>query len=118
VTEATGKPDRKISVYQKWMQLFGALIYEGHFVEDLRSVELGWWEERQVNTAFLHLKGMDGASEAMIAEIPPGKTLPSLKMAIGELVYVLEGNGFSTVRETELWSWLSHSPHPATPAGV
>ena len=55
VTEATGKSDRKISVYQKWMQSIGVPIYEGHFVEDLRSVELGWWEERQVNTAFLLL---------------------------------------------------------------
>ena len=37
------------------MQSIGVPIYEGHFVEDLRSVELGWWEERQVNTAFLLL---------------------------------------------------------------
>lgn len=89
----------RTSAYQEWMESIGVPIYEGHFVEDLRHVELGWWEERQSATAFLHLKGMDGVSEARIVEIPPGKSLPPLKMAIGELVYVLEGNGLSTVRD-------------------
>lgn len=89
----------RVSAYQQWMESIGVPIYEGHFVEDLRNVELGWWEERQSATAFLHLKGMDGVSEARIVEIPPGKTIPALKMAIGELVYVLEGNGLSTVRD-------------------
>ena len=75
MAEATKKTKRRGSAYQEWMESIGVPIYEGHFVEDLRSVELGWWEERQASTAFLHLKGMDGVSEARIVEIPPGKTL-------------------------------------------
>jgi oxalate decarboxylase/phosphoglucose isomerase-like protein (cupin superfamily) len=92
-------PKKRGSAYQQWMESIGIPIYEGHFVADLREVELEWWEDRKQMAAFLHLKGMDGVSEARVVEIAPGQTLPPLRMAIGELVYVLEGNGFTTVRD-------------------
>lgn len=97
--------------YDDWMESIGVPIYRGHHVEDLRTVELGWWEERQARAAFLHLKGMEGVSEARVMEIPPGKSSPPFKLAIGELVYVLEGQGLTTVwldgagkRQTFEWS--------------
>jgi hypothetical protein len=99
LTEAPKKKGR-VSAYNGWMESAGVPIYEGHFVDDLRNVELGWWEARQSKAAFLHLKGMDGVSEARIVEIPPGGTLPPLRMAIGELVYVLDGAGFTTIRDS------------------
>lgn len=83
--------------YEQWMESIGVPIYEGHHVEDLKSVELGWWEERQAFAAFLHLKGMEGVSEGRVMELPPGKASPPMKMAVGELVYVLEGQGLTSV---------------------
>lgn len=90
------QPKRRLA-YQDWMESVGVPIYRGHHVEDLRTVELGWWEERQAAAAFLYLKGMEGVSEARVMEIPPGKAAPEMKLAIGELVYVLEGQGLTTV---------------------
>ena len=79
--------------YDDWMEAIGVPIYRGHFVEDLRNVELEWWEERKCKAAFLNLKGMEGVSEGRVQEIPAGETLPKLRMAIGELVYPLVGQG-------------------------
>ncbi|MCH8198697.1 MAG: hypothetical protein IIA54_01325, partial [Chloroflexi bacterium] len=57
--------------YDDWMEATGLPIYRGHFVEDLRAVELDWWEERGCKAAFLNLKGMEGVSEGRVQEIPP-----------------------------------------------
>ncbi|MCZ6742639.1 MAG: cupin domain-containing protein [Alphaproteobacteria bacterium] len=92
----TTRPGRK-RVYDQWMRSIGVPIYQGHHVADLRSVELAWWEDRQAHAAFLHLKGMEGVSEARVMEIPPGKEMAAMKLAVGELVYVLEGQGLTTV---------------------
>jgi oxalate decarboxylase/phosphoglucose isomerase-like protein (cupin superfamily) len=79
------------------MHSIGVPVYEGHHVEDLKSVELAWWEDRQAHAAFLHLKGMEGVSEARVMEIGPGKETPTTKLAVGELVYVLDGQGLTSV---------------------
>ena len=83
--------------YDQWMESIGVPIHRGHYVSDLRTVEVGWWEERQCNAAFLQLVGMEGVSEGRITEIPPGKILPPLKTAIGETVYVLDGSGLASI---------------------
>ncbi|HSS64169.1 MAG TPA: cupin domain-containing protein [Gammaproteobacteria bacterium] len=92
----SNRPPRR-NAYNEWMRSIGVPVYEGHHVEDLRHVELAWWEDRQAKAAFLHLKGMEGVSEARVMEIPPGKEMPPLKLAVGELVYVLAGEGLTTV---------------------
>ena len=51
------------------------------------------WSERECNAAFMQLMGQEGIIEARISEIPPGKTLPPLKFALDEVVYVVEGRG-------------------------
>ena len=83
--------------YDQWMESAGIPIYKGHYVGEPKTLELGWWAERECNAAFIQLKGQEGVSEARITEIPPGKTLPPLKLGVGEVVYVLEGQGLATV---------------------
>ena len=89
---STGHP-----VYQRWMESRGIPICRGHFIADPMAVDLGWWDERECNAAFIQLEGQQGVSEARITEIPPGGTLPPLKMAVSEVVYVLDGQGLATV---------------------
>jgi gentisate 1,2-dioxygenase len=89
--------ERRKTAYNDWMESIGVPIYEGHFVSDLRSVELARWEERNAKAAFLALKGMEGVSEARIMEIAPGQAMPPIKLTVGELVYVLEGHGLTKV---------------------
>jgi hypothetical protein len=87
--------------YDDWMGAKDLPVYRGHFVPDIRTVELRRWEERQCDAAFIQLIGQEGLSEARITEIAPGQTLPPYRMAIDEIVYVVAGNGL-----TRLWSGL------------
>src|SRR5262245_23248269 len=87
----------KAYTYDRWMESIGIPIHRGYFIEDLRTVELGWWDERQCNAAFVQLMGQEGVTSAIVMEIAPGKTLPPMKFALDELIYVLQGRGVSTV---------------------
>jgi quercetin dioxygenase-like cupin family protein len=95
------------------MESRGIPVYKGHFIADPNALELGWWDERECNAAFIQLEGQQGVSEARVTEIPPGKTLPPLKMAVSEVVYVLEGQGLTTVwsgdGEKKTFEWGKHS---------
>ncbi|MEX2431521.1 MAG: cupin domain-containing protein [Dehalococcoidia bacterium] len=106
--QPTGHP-----AYERWMEAQGIPIHRGHFIADPMTAELGWWAERQVNACFVQLLGQQGVSEARITEIPPGGTLPPLKMAISEVVYVLEGQGLATVWSEDgpkkTFEWGKHS---------
>ena len=100
--------------YESWIRSLGIPVHEGYYLDDLRTIELGWWEERQCNAAFLQLEGQQGVAEARVTEIAPGQTLPPLKFALDDVVYVLEGRGFCTVssddgRNTRTFEWQKHS---------
>jgi len=47
----------KLFTYDYWMESTGLPIHKGFYVEDLRTLKLGWWEERQSMTAFIQLAG-------------------------------------------------------------
>ena len=105
---------RSRSPYEEWIDSTGVPIHRGYFVEDARTVEVGWWDERQCNAAFLVLAGQEGVTEARITEIPPGKTLPPGHFALDEVVYVLEGRGLTTIWATDngprkTFEWQKHS---------
>jgi oxalate decarboxylase/phosphoglucose isomerase-like protein (cupin superfamily) len=101
------------SAYQQWIESTGVPIHRGYYIEDVRTVELGPWPERECNAAFLVLAGQEGVSEARITEIPPGKTLPPLKFALDDVVYVADGRGLTTVwsgdGEKRTFEWQKHS---------
>jgi len=53
-------------------------------------------------------------TSARVTEIPPGKTLPPLKFALDEIVYVVEGRGITTIwsgekRPKKTFEWQKHS---------
>ena len=100
--------------YDDWMESQGLPIHRGFYIEDLRTVELEWWEERGVKAAFMQLRGMEGVVEARIQEVAPGATPPPLKMAVDELVYVLSGRGVASVwsgddRPKKTFEWSTRS---------
>ena len=113
---AEQQPDllRLAKAYDHWVESHGVPVHAGYYIEDLRTLELGWWEERQCNAAFLKLTGQEGISEARVTEIPAGKTLPPLKFALDEIIYVVEGRGLTTVWGGEgttkkTFEWQKHS---------
>lgn len=94
-----GLPDVEVKAYtyDRWMESVGIPIHRGYYIKDLRTVELGWWDERQCNAAFIQLMGQEGITSATVMEIPAGKTLPPVRFALDELLYVLQGRGVTTV---------------------
>ena len=83
--------------YEGWIESLGLPVHKGYYIEDPRKLELGWWKERQCAAAFLSLTGQEGVTGAYVTEIAPGKTLPPFRMALDEVIYVLEGKGLTTV---------------------
>jgi len=99
--------------YDRWMESQNIPIHEGYYVEDLRTLNLGDWKERGCNGAFLKLAGQEGVSQAYVTEIPAGETLPPYKMALDEVIYVVEGRGLTTIwagdRPKKVFEWQKHS---------
>ncbi len=118
MAKAAFKPQRTILskkfTYDYWMESTGVPIHRGYYVEDLRTLELGWWEERQCVSAFIQLAGQEGVSSARVSEIPPRQTLPPLKFALDEVVYVAAGRGLTTIwydnsSVKKSFEWQEHS---------
>jgi hypothetical protein len=106
--------NRTKSPYEEWIQSTGVPIHRGYFVEDVRTVEVGWWEERQCNSAFLVLAGQEGVTEARVTEIAPGQTLPPGRFGLDEVVYIAEGRGLTTIwagdnGPKKTFEWQKHS---------
>ncbi len=84
-------------MYDAWMDSQGIPVHRGYYVEDLRTMKLGPWSLRGCDAAFIQLEGMPGVVEGRVQEIPAGQSLPSFKSAIDEIVYVLSGQGSTSV---------------------
>jgi mannose-6-phosphate isomerase-like protein (cupin superfamily) len=100
--------------YERWLSSLELPVHRGHFVDNLSTAEVAWWPERECNAAFIVLEGLKDLQEARIQEIPPGKELPPVKIALEELVYVVGGRGICTVWGQEglkkfSFEWHEHS---------
>ncbi len=103
----------KVFTYDHWVDSLGIPVYRGYYIPDLGTLELGWWEERECNTAFIQLAGQEGVTDARVTEIPPGKSLSPFKFALDEFVYVVEGRGLAAVwadgSPKKTFEWQKHS---------
>lgn len=102
------------SAYDSWLAALKLPVHRGHYVPNLATAELGWWDERECNAAFVVLQGMEDIHEARIVEIPNGKTIPPTRIALEELVYVVGGRGICTVwgaegLEKKSFEWGPHA---------
>jgi len=109
--------------YDYWMESTGVPVHTGFFVDDLRTVKLDWWEERQCQSAFIQLMGSEGVSSSRVTEIPAGETTRPLKFSLDEIVYVVSGRGLTTIwydngSAKKSFEWQQHSmfliPHGCT----
>jgi quercetin dioxygenase-like cupin family protein len=112
--DKTPRRRREKSLYDRWMEEQGVPVHRGYYIEDVRTVELGWWAARGCDAAFLQLAGQEGVTEARVTEIPPGESLPPLKLSFDEIVYAVQGQGLTTVWEgsgeyKRTFEWQAHS---------
>src|SRR5919202_4681392 len=118
MAQAACKPERamwsKKFTYDYWMESTGVPIHTGFFVDDLRTVELGWGEEPQCIPPFTHLLVWGGGVSSRITEIPAGESTRPLKFALDEVVYVVAGRGLTTIwydnsGTKKSFEWQQHS---------
>jgi hypothetical protein len=72
--QAERKMWSKHYTYDEWMEGQGIPIYRGYYIEDLRTLQLGWWEKRQCSSAFIQLVGQERVTSARVTEIPSANT--------------------------------------------
>jgi oxalate decarboxylase/phosphoglucose isomerase-like protein (cupin superfamily) len=113
-TDAAPRATVPSDPYERWVQSLGIPIHRAYAIDDVRTVELGRWEERGCDAAILILAGQEGVQEARVTEIAPGATLPLFKLAIEEIVYVADGRGLATITGApgsapHTFEWGKHS---------
>lgn len=79
--------------FLEWCDSEGLKVIDGYGVEDLRTAPLEYWERLGGPAAYCHLEGSQGFVGALIAEIPPGKSLNPIQHLYEEQVLILEGHG-------------------------
>jgi len=101
------------TAYDDWVQSLEIPVHTGYYVEDIRTVEVGWWPERECSAAILKLAGQEGVTEVRVTEIPAGKTTAPVHQALDELVYVADGRGLTAIsaggRSPKTFEWQKHS---------
>ena len=99
--------------HDHWMDALGLPIYSGYYIEDMRDLRLGRWEERGCDAAFIQLEGQQGITETRISEVPPRGVVPPVRLAFDEVVYVVQGRGATTVwrsgSERKSFEWSENS---------
>lgn len=88
---------RRRKPYADWQQGEGIPVYDTFFVGDMKKLELGPWQRLGADAAFVNLEGAGDSNNCYVAEIPVGKTTRPLRHLYEELVYILQGNGATTV---------------------
>ena len=64
-------PPRRLKfTHDVWMDRLGLPVHSGYYIEDLRALELGRWEERGCDAAFIQLEGSQGITETRVMEVP------------------------------------------------
>jgi oxalate decarboxylase/phosphoglucose isomerase-like protein (cupin superfamily) len=87
----------RIDTYKEYQRREGIPVITGFGVEDIGAVELGPWARRGGQGAFVDLDGNGGINDAYICEIPPGGHLAPQRQLYEEMIYVVSGNGSTSV---------------------
>lgn len=110
---AVGQGWDRATPYDLWIKTLELPVHGGYFVDDIRTLELGWWEERKCSAAILTLAGQEGVSEVRVSEVPAGKSTAPVYMTLDEIVYIADGRGMTTITSpsgvTKNFEWQKHS---------
>lgn len=83
--------------YKHWMERQNIPIIKGFYIEDINTVDLGYWDLKGVPASFVILEGTGGTNDAYICEIPPAGETKPIKHLYEEMVYITQGFGSTSV---------------------
>jgi hypothetical protein len=87
----------RIDTYSKWLEKEGIPVITGHTVPDVTAVSLKPWSRKGGRGAFINLIGCERITDAYVCEIPPGQSLLPQRHLYEELIFILSGNGTTSV---------------------
>ena len=87
----------RINAYTEFLRGEGIPVIKGFAIQDLKTVELSPWARKGGSGAYVHLEGTGGTNDAYVCEIPPGGSLNPERHLFEEMVYVVDGNGSTSV---------------------
>ena len=103
----------RTDTYRRWQAEEGIPVYDTFFIEDLKALELGPWDRTDGLGAFVNLEGAGDTNNCYVAEVPlGGSTLPQRHL-YEEMVYILKGNGATTIwneaKDKHTFEWQAGS---------
>ena len=119
--------------YEQWMAKEGIPIHTGYSMPNVRTAEVKPWPRIGVQGAFIDLTGAEGTDGAYLMQFAPGESTKPLRFMFEESIYVLEGEGETSVwqegghKATFFWrkggmfspplnTWRQHKNHGGGPA--
>ncbi|HZA57400.1 MAG TPA: hypothetical protein VE616_24365, partial [Candidatus Udaeobacter sp.] len=103
--EASRKRYARKSAFLEWCDKDGLSVITGYGVDDLKTAPLEYWDRLGGPAAYCHLEGSQGFVGVLIVEIPPGKSLKSIRHLYEEQVLILFGRA-----ATQFWSDSTKEP--------
>jgi mannose-6-phosphate isomerase-like protein (cupin superfamily) len=94
---STARPPGPQSLYERWKLAEGLPTIRGFFIRNVLDVELTPWESRGGSGVFINLDGSEGINDSFIHELPPRGSSTPIKHMYDETIYVLQGQGATTV---------------------
>ena len=85
-----------LNPYLTWQREQGIPIHTGYFVDDLRTVRVGYWKERNANGAFINLSNAV-VNDAVVLEIPRGEKTTPRRQVFDESVMIVDGQGATSM---------------------
>ena len=95
--EQQTKTLERINPYSEFLQSEGIPVVRGFAVQDLKTLELEPWARKGGRGVYVNLEGTGGTNDAYVCEIPPGGSLNPERHLFEEMIYVVDGNGATSV---------------------
>jgi len=87
----------KVSRYQNWVRDEGLDIISAHYIYDLHHVDLKPWARRGGAGVYINHEASRHSNDCYVCEIPAGGKLAPQRQLYEEMIYVLGGNGSTSV---------------------
>lgn len=101
------------SPYEQWKESEGLATIRGLSV-DLADVELRPWKSRGGSGVFINLDSTQGFNDTYVSEIPARQSLAPIRHIYEETVYILHGQGTTTVwideHKKQTFEWHARTP--------
>lgn len=83
--------------YDEWVEREGLDLIRGSMVENVYTLPLKPWARSGGSAVRIQLEGTGEVDDAYIGEIPPGKQLEPMRHFYEEVIFILSGQGSTTV---------------------